>query len=58
LLKAGEVKTVALENEYSETNIKKADKKFWSDIKMLVNLYNSTLQEVLGSQGSDFDFDD
>jgi len=39
-------------------NIKRADKKFWSDIKMLVTLYNSTLEEVIGSQGSDFNFDD
>ena len=58
LLKAGEVKTVPLEEEYDEANITKSDKKFWSDIKMCVNLFNSTLQDVLGSQGSDFDFDD
>ena len=58
LLKASELKTVALEDEYNEINIKRADKKFWSDIKMLVTLYNSTLEEVIGSQGSDFNFDD
>ena len=57
-IKVPELKTVALEDEYDEVNIKKADKKFWSDIKMLVTLYNSTLEEVIGSQGSDFDFDD
>ena len=58
LLKAGEIKTVPLEEEYNEADITKSDKKFWSDIKMCVNLFNSTLQDVLGSQGSDFDFDD
>jgi len=58
LIKASELKTVALEDEYDDVDIKKADKKFWSDIKMLVTLYNSTLEGVLGSLGSDFDFDD
>ena len=58
LLKAAEVKTVPLEEEYDEVNINRSDKKFWSDIKMLVNLYNSTLEEVIALQGSDFDFDD
>jgi hypothetical protein len=57
-IKGPELTTVALEDEYDEINIKRADKKFWSDIKMLVTLYNSTLEEVIGSQGSDFDFDD
>jgi hypothetical protein len=58
LLKAGELKTVPLEEEYDEVNITKSDKKFWADIKMCMNVFNSTLQDVLGSQGSDFDFDD
>jgi hypothetical protein len=53
-----ETRTVALEDEYNEVNITKSDKKFWTDIKMCVNLFNSTLEDVLGSQGSDFDFDD
>ena len=57
-IKAPQLQTVALEDEYNEINIKRADKKFWSDIKMLVTLYNSTLEEVIGSQGSDFNFDD
>ena len=57
-IKVPQLKTVALEDEYNEINIKRADKKFWSDIKMLVTLYNSTLEEVIGSQGSDFNFDD
>ncbi|MFQ3369338.1 MAG: hypothetical protein ACI8PF_000629, partial [Flavobacteriaceae bacterium] len=57
-IKGPELTTVALEDEYDEINIKRADKKFWSDIKMLVTLYNSTLEEVIGSQGSDFNFDD
>mgnify|MGYP004171114201 CR=1 FL=1 len=57
-IKVPELKTVALEDEYNEINIKKADKMFWSDIKMLVTLYNSTLEKVIGSQGSDFNFDD
>ncbi|MDB4649719.1 hypothetical protein OAF64_06970 [Crocinitomicaceae bacterium] len=58
LLKPGETKTVALEEEYDEENLTKSDKKFWADIKMCVNLFHSTLEDVLGSQGSDFDFDD
>ena len=58
LLKASETRTVPLEDEYDELNITKSDKKFWADIKMCVNLFHSTLEDVLGSQGSDFDFDD
>lgn len=58
LLRASETKTVPLEDEYNEENITKSDKKFWGDIKMCVNLFHSTLENVLGSQGSDFDFDD
>ena len=52
------VKTVPLEDVYDEFNVTKSDKKLWSDIKMCINLFNSTLEDVLGSQGSDFDFDD
>lgn len=58
LLKPSEVLTVPLEEEYDEINSTKSDKKFWADIKMCVNVFNSTLQDVLGTQGSDFDFDD
>lgn len=50
--------TKPLEEEYNTVGIKKADKEFWGDIKMLVNLYMDTLEKVLTAQGSDLDFDD
>jgi hypothetical protein len=58
MLKPGEMVVVDLEEEYNEANAKKADKEYWADIKMMINLFHSTLEEVLGGQASDFNFDD
>jgi hypothetical protein len=58
MLNPGEMVVVDLEEEYNESNAKKSDKEYWADIKMMINLFNKTLEEVLGSQASDFNFDD
>lgn len=58
LLKPSEMIVVKLEEEYDETNASKSDRAYWADIKMLVTWYHSTLEEILGSQASDFNFDD
>jgi hypothetical protein len=57
-MQPGEMVVVDLEEEYDEANAKKADKEYWADIKMMVNLYHTTLEEVMGGQASDFNFDD
>jgi len=56
--KPGQMVVVDLEEEYDETNAKKADKEYWADIKMMINLFQTTLEEVLAGQYSDFNFDD
>jgi hypothetical protein len=58
IMQPGEMVVVDLEEEYDEANAKKADKEYWADIKMMVNLYHTTLEEVMGGQASDFNFDD
>jgi hypothetical protein len=58
MFKAGQMVTVDLEDEYTELNTSRSDKQYWADIKMLVKLYHNTLEEILGKQASDFNFDD
>ena len=56
--KPGKMVVKDLEEEYNETEASRADKKYWADIKIIVKLFNDTLEEVLSSQASDFNFDD
>lgn len=58
MLMPSERKTVPLEEIYDESKLSKSEKKFWADFKMLINLFNTTLENVLATQGSDFNFDD
>ena len=55
--KAG-AETRALEEDYNSNKVKQSDKKFWADIKMLVNLYADKLEKVMSAQGFDYNFDD
>ena len=58
LLKPSEMKIVKLEEEYDEINASTSDKKYWADIKMLVNWYHTTMEELLGGAADDMNFDD
>jgi hypothetical protein len=48
---------VKLESMINKDKITKSDKRFWADFKYIINLFHSTLEEQLASQGSDLDFD-
>jgi hypothetical protein len=49
---------VNLEEIYSELKPSKADKEFWTDLKMIISLFNSTLEKTLKDQAADYNFDD
>lgn len=53
-----EVTTTPLEDEYNEADASKSDKQYWSDVNMIVSMFHEYIEEVLGSQASDFNFDD
>lgn len=53
----GSPEVVKLESMFNKDKISKSDQKFWADFKDIVGLFHSTLEEQLGSQGSDLDFD-
>ncbi|MCB9188386.1 MAG: hypothetical protein H6599_03795 [Flavobacteriales bacterium] len=50
--------TVNLEEEYDPANASSSDKKYWADVKMLVELFHMDIEDVLSSQIADFSFDD
>ena len=49
---------VNLEDQYTEDKPSKSDRGYWSDIKMIIGLFNSTLETTLQSQASELNFDD
>lgn len=51
-------KLVNLEEIYSELKPSKSDKEFWTDLKMIISLFNSSLEKTLKDQAADYNFDD
>lgn len=58
MTKPAEMVVVDLEDEYNELKASRSDRKYWADIKMMINLFHTTLEDVLGGQASSFNFDD
>lgn len=50
-------KVVNLEDEYTEIKPSKGEREYWSDLKMIVTLFNSTLENTLKDQVSALSFD-
>jgi hypothetical protein len=57
-MKGASQKTLNLGEYYQENKSKKADQSFWSEMKWVISMFNSTLEEVMATQESDFNFDD